>query len=102
MCHRDVGGRRGAQRLDQQYPTSPGTQIQSQRRKALRGALAEKKQRRALPRKRKRENEKQTRDTEQALCVGEEEVLVLCGESLQLFSAGRYEASLHRVRRQRD
>ena len=33
--------------------------------------------------------------------MGEEEVLVLCGESLQLFSTGRYEASLHRVRRQR-
>ena len=45
--------------------------------------------------------EKENPCAEQALCVGEEEVLVLCGESLQLFSAGRYEASLHRVRRQR-
>jgi len=61
----------------------------------------EKKKKETLDAELARAWEKEKPCAEQALCVGEEEVLVLCGESLQLFSTGRYEASLHRVRRQR-
>ena len=34
----------------------------------------------------------------EALCAPREECLVLCGEALQVYSSGRYEAALHRVR----